>query len=395
MSSSSKKKASSAASSSSSSSSDGAAVAGSSSSGSVSQAASGSAVPSSSGRNVVSSEDSHEEESVERLVSVRGVNSEPTLSVPSLVGPGDYRHWKKQMMAVLDLRDLLEVVEKPIYESKYSRSVIGESDEVQESSASAVLVSSVSVSPVLVKKSKYAYTYLLLAIGKCVEARSLVEDVPTGNAHEVWSRLEKHFEKKTRVGKQQLLRDFYQVKQSGGEDVATYLARVKHMVMLLRSVGENVSVDAMTYAFTNGLSPMFEHLQAVWSSSEQSFEQVCDAALNWESKQKQNGSSSGGSTRIEGANAVSSKSNYHGDKRKCFNCHKPGHLSKHCREPKSKDSVVSCSYCGRTGHEEDRCWDKRSGGSKPFSVGKAPAQSDSKSRTAESASCCYVVDGAL
>jgi hypothetical protein len=39
----------------------------------------------------------------------------------------------------------------------------------------------------------------------------------------------------------------------------------------------------------------------------------------------------------------------------CFNCNKPGHISKNCNEPRKP---ITCNTCGKKGHMAKQCWGK-------------------------------------
>jgi hypothetical protein len=71
--------------------------------------------------------------------------------------------------------------------------------------------------------------------------------------------------------------------------------------------------------------------------------------------------------------------NGRGDSRTCFNCGKPGHISRDCRERKRPreggGARLECTYCRRQGHTVDNCYTKRN------AEARTPARDGDRNRT--------------
>ena len=215
------------------------------------------------------------------------------LPLPEFKGEAThYQSWWNVVEATLDLYGLLDVVEKGVAGQEKCESVIGaQADEVVEvpqpsgASAGGASSSSVLTGAVNERKAKKAFVLILSAI-KSVEVLGLLADVPRGNAFQLRRRLKEYYTRSNEVSKHQLLGEFYRLSQRGDESVALFSARVKAVVLTLKSIGESVSASAMQHAFISGLHGNYQHLRASLSlmGGKMSFEETVAAALMQEAQ---------------------------------------------------------------------------------------------------------------
>ncbi|MDR3547936.1 MAG: reverse transcriptase domain-containing protein [Candidatus Pacebacteria bacterium] len=314
-------------------------------------------------------------------------------AAPMLMGDGNYHPWSKAMQAHLMDMGLWMVVHEGLPEHKSTRSVIaaanrgaadakdrydvvsvvdGLAEEMNEYGGAAAASSSSSSSSARGPSSKdegmaiKAYSLLLQAISKCAEASAIVNDVPFGNAHEVWMRLKKHYEGSSLLNKSLLLTEFEALRMNRGESCAMYSARLKELVMKLGAIGHTVEPDIMNHRLIHGLeSPRFdmakEFLRAFNAVTSWPFEQTCnylrtqEAQLASEKKIKAVNASFSGDIYSESARNET-RANFK-DKVKCFKCQQFGHIKKECPSKTSKQGSNSkrCAHCANWGHEISQC----------------------------------------
>ena len=276
------------------------------------------------------------------------------LPLPEFKGEAThYQSWWNVVEATLDLYGLLDVVEKGVAGQEKCESVIGaQADEVVEApqpsgaSAGGASSSSVLTGAVNERKAKKAFVLILSAI-KSVEVLGLLADVPRGNAFQLRRRLKEYYTRSNEVSKHQLLGEFYRLGQRGDESVALFSARVKAVVLTLKSIGETVSASAMQHAFITGLHGNYQHLRASLNlmGGKMSFEETVAAALMQEAQaERDHGRGAGG--RDSAYSVVATRE---GDGA-CWRCGLKGHMKMECKNPPQ-----TCSYCLKLGHAANDC----------------------------------------
>lgn len=233
-------------------------------------------------------------------------------------------------------------------------SSVSERDDDQDEVES---VSGSNVAPVparVLQRARKAYLLLMMCVRGSADLLAYLRDVPSGDANGVWRRLERRFEQPTRVGKQQLLRAFWQIKQSHNEGADQYGARVKNAARALEAAGEKISADSKLITFLDGLLPVFRHVQAaLLIQDEVTFEQACDAVCNYESRVTQEREKRFGGEE-QAYRAFAERRG--GGSGECFGCGEKGHMKNECEVIKSG---VRCSFCNKRGHTERVCFDKQ------------------------------------
>jgi hypothetical protein len=310
------------------------------------------------------------EEMEERELSLYAARSS-SMTLPFLLGEANYSQWAKALQAIFVDQGSWTVVVKPVPGAKSARSVISAVNEWQEhgEESSSSSSSSVASARKLEMMANRTFSQLLVAISKCPEAQSIVNDVPQGNPHELWKRLADHYEAHHEVSKPLLLDEFARLKMKKQEQVALYAARLRKVVMSLEAVGIPLDSTLIVHKLVSGLeSPKFDMarrmLDGLNSTTKMTFETVCaylrtqEMQLAAETKSKP----------VAAANIAQvskgSKNQSQGGKKnvECFNCHQRGHYKSDCPKGRKDGGGKSqasngkvCSYCGLDGHEIKEC----------------------------------------
>ena len=272
--------------------------------------------------------------------------------------------WTLQLQAYLSHQRLLEVVQKGVGEQDKCGSVIADAvaaagaDEVKEA-ASAGSASVASETTTLSgdanhRKASKAFVIILNAI-KSNELLNTLSDVPIGNAYELWRRLHEYYTHNNEISRHQLMEEFYNIKQKSGESVLSFSARVKNLVLTLKTVGEIVSASNMQRAFIKGLQGDFSQLRMTLTIMGKSdFQSTLAAALMYESQlSSERAARGGGRQHTESAHYAGSEQSRHGGGSgpgPCWRCGTHGHLKADCRNPPQ-----TCSYCSKLGHAAADC----------------------------------------
>lgn len=309
-----------------------------------------------------------------------------SLQIPTLPFDGQkskFAGWSIQMRTVFDFMDLWIVVEKPLAGAATARSVIAANaadaaDEIKaagdDRSVGSASADGAAPSATMVKKAKQAHMILLVNI-KSEELLAQLADVPMGNPHELWRRLHAYYSRNTQANKQQMKSEFFNMKQTNGESVAAYAARLKKSVLALRDLDEAPSQADMLYAFSNGLNSSFSQFRTMMTMMPQSdLETMVDMALALESQaaaserqgsQRANGQESahfaGGNNRpsFQGGDRRGAGSGSGGKQGACWRCGQVGHSKRECPVA---PNTLKCNYCDRDGHVESVCHTKARGG---------------------------------
>ena len=225
-----------------------------------------------------------------------------------------YPGWAMQMKAVLMHHALWDSVSQPPGGAggPQARSVLDEvKDEIQdgielESSASAAAGQLARAN----KQAQQAFTILVMNM-KDKEVLASMIDVPEGNAHEVWKRLQERYSRNTPAYRHALKKEFRDLEQARGESVAVYATRMKKCVLALAAVSEKPSASDITFTFTHGLHGGFDHMRQALMISDtngmKSFEELINLALVVETQMPASDRSAG--ARQEQAHFVGGGSN--------------------------------------------------------------------------------------
>ena len=226
----------------------------------------------------------------------------------------NFHNWKFKMQMVLEERELWEVT---CGEIKLEHCVT-ENDQV-----------------VFRKKSRKALAMICLAM----EDSQLPLVRSATGAHDAWSRLEGHFEKKSLANKLFLRRRFFTTMMEEGDDVLSHINKLKTLAEQLDAVGAPVSEDDLVITLLGSLSESYQFLITALESRADTltWELVTSRLLHEDMKRKEQG----GDGAALGQAFMSSEGKPKGRPAKragvCNHCGKNGHWAAECRS-RAQDS---------------------------------------------------------
>ncbi|KAG3090480.1 hypothetical protein PI125_g17694 [Phytophthora idaei] len=137
------------------------------------------------------------------------------------------------------------------------------------------------------KKSRKALAMICVAVED--SQLPLVRSVK--DAHDAWSRLEGHFEKKSLANKLFLRRRFFTTMMEEGGDVLEHINKVKTLAEQLDAVGAPVSEDDLVITLLTSLSESYQFLITALESRADSlsWELVTSRLLHEDMKRKEQG----------------------------------------------------------------------------------------------------------
>ncbi|KAF1318440.1 Gag-pol polyprotein, partial [Globisporangium splendens] len=162
-------------------------------------------------------------------------NTDSTASRINKFDGTNFHTWKFKMQMVLEERELWEVVSGEI-----------KLEHCQTESDQAVYR----------KKSRKALAIICLAL----EDSQLPLVRSASGAHDAWSKLEAHFEKKSLANKLFLRRRFFTTMMEDGDDVLQHINKLKTLAEQLDAVGAPVSEEDLVITLLGSLSESYQFL---------------------------------------------------------------------------------------------------------------------------------------
>ncbi|MDR3547533.1 MAG: reverse transcriptase domain-containing protein [Candidatus Pacebacteria bacterium] len=330
--------------------------------------------------------------------------------LPKFTGE-DFAGWKKKMRVILMYCGLFDVVGHAVPGLGSAQSSIIDDSDDDFNDAATQNSEVVVVDPQLRRKSEKAFIMILTAL-KGEEISALVHDVPDGNAHALWSRLERHFESRNAASVSALLAEFHTISQRPTESVEYYIARCKKVVMALKVAGAPVERHSVVFKFVDGLAAHFDAartaIQATPQFNSMSFDSVCDYMLGQQTRisLRRNAAKAAGATAqahaavAEAGTSSGSQSGSSGSKAgvKCFNCGEMGHFSNKCKKPRRPQSAAGapnkplCGWCLKGTHPESLCHAKRDNKPRAVQLDARPASNTPVGMLAEAYSAEVRID---
>ncbi|KAG2758739.1 Retrovirus-related Pol polyprotein from transposon TNT 1-94 [Phytophthora cactorum] len=225
----------------------------------------------------------------------------------------NFHTWKFKMQMVLEERELWEVTSGEV-----------KLEHCQTAADQALFR----------KKSRKALAIVCLAM----EDSQLPLVRSAKDAHDAWSRLKGHFEKKSLANKLFLRRRFFTTMMDEGDGVLEHINKIKTLAEQLDAVGAPVSEDDLVITLLGSLSESYQFLITALESRADSltWELVTSRLLHEDMKRKEQGGGVDGAAHGQGqAFMTSGKSKYKG------------------RQAQKTSSA--CHYCGEHGHWIAKC----------------------------------------
>ena len=178
------------------------------------------------------------------------------------------------------------------------------------------------------KKSRKALAMICLAM----EDSQLPLVRSASGAHDAWSRLEEHFEKKSLANKLFLRRRFFTTMMEEGDDVLAHINKLKMLAEQLDAVGAPVSEDDLVITLLGSLSESYQFLITALESRVDTltWELMTSRLLHEDMKRKEQG----GDGVVVGQAFMSSDKKRNGRPMKktgaCNHCGKMGHWIAEC-----------------------------------------------------------------
>ena len=218
----------------------------------------------------------------------------------------NFHVWKFKMQMVLEERDLLDVV----------------SGEVKLEQCTSTLDQ-----VAFKRKSRKALAIICLAM----EDSQLPLVCSAKDAHEAWSRLEGHYEKKSLANKLFLLCRFFTTMMGEGDDVLEHINILKTLAEQLDAVGAPVSEDDLVITLLASLSESYQFLITALESRADSLssELVTSRLFHEDMKRKEQSGEIEGAAHGQGQAFMSRDSK---------------------RKSQPADKTGACHNCGKQGH---------------------------------------------
>ncbi|KAF1334706.1 Integrase catalytic core protein, partial [Globisporangium splendens] len=178
----------------------------------------------------------------------------------------NFHAWKFKMQMVLEERDLWEVVSGEVK----LEHCVSEMDQAT-----------------FKRKSRKAMAIICLAM----EDSQLPLVRSSSGAHDAWSKLEDHFEKKSLANKLFLRRRFFTTMMEEGDDVLAHINKLKTLAEQLDAVGAPVSEEDLVITLLGSLSESYQFLITALESRSDTltWELVTSRLLHEDMKRKEQG----------------------------------------------------------------------------------------------------------
>ena len=254
----------------------------------------------------------------------------------------NYRTWSKQLDAILDEKDLLEVVlgteTEPVAPAGTANTAEGTSatitptaEETEAYEAKLALFK---------KKVKKARAVIISTISDSV--MTYVEDEK--NPAEIWGILERKYKPKTRTTLLQAIKEFMNAKMEDGDDVEAHLQRVDRLKRRVEEQGEQVTDTVYNGVLLNSVSDSEVYATAV-KVLEGDANLTPEIIINRLLEEKRKlGLDDAGKLKLAMLTNQSRGQNRTGTKKS--------------QKTKNDKKSVNCDHCNKAGHTEDKCWTK-------------------------------------
>ena len=173
-----------------------------------------------------------------------------------------------------------------------------------------------------------------------------------GDGPAAWTLLKSRFANDGTPRRMALLQQLTILVLKENEEMMDYLVRAESLTNSLKTAGEEISDSLLISVVLKGLPKAFDYFKTVhdFSKDKSTFADVKKSLKAFSDSIKVS-SSEGSPVSLLSSSHSKPKSNsrFNGT---CFKCNKSGHKASSCRV------AVKCSYCGKPGRSESRCFKK-------------------------------------
>lgn len=185
-----------------------------------------------------------------------------------------------------------------------------------------------------------------------------------------WKHLNDTFGKNTAANIGRLRKEFSSIKYVSSKSMADHLERMEQLAHDIgqaeRQLTDSELAVAMLQSMPSDYTVTVQGIEAADKGTDPIYvyTKLIDEEQRRNSETPQNSSNNKSDKALRAQDRISKP----GEKRKCFKCHKIGHLSRNCKSKDSDDkkgkeggkeggkgSYPPCGTCKKTNHPEDRC----------------------------------------
>ena len=186
----------------------------------------------------------------------------------------------------------------------------------------------------------------LALIGLCVKEHHLTTLKRCSTAKEAWEQLEGVYQAKSNARKLQLKRELTQLRMESSEPLTKYVARAKDIQDQLRAASYEIADQEVAWAVLAGLPTEYEMMVTVLTATEteMKLDDILPKLLQVEQRVQKY-------ERPEEKALIAMRGGGFGSRGKKYS--KGGH------NDQDRDAHKTCYYCGKVGHIQRNCVEKR------------------------------------
>ena len=219
---------------------------------------------------------SHSSHSASSGSSSSGLGSLKSLSQQALFNgtPAMYPTWRFNMMALLRMQHLHEVVLKPLPRKvkaaaaaaaaakAKAQAADGAADQNDEEDKKAAAANDVQDAADVLweEKADRAFGVLVLSFTSTTLSTLVRATVEEGDAHGVWTLLQKRYERNTTASQAHVLHETLNMALQENESIDAFVARLQTNAALLANMGETVTTSMQKYILLKGVPASYATL---------------------------------------------------------------------------------------------------------------------------------------
>ena len=173
----------------------------------------------------------------------------------------NFLHWRGLALSHLDLIGLEQAVTTPVpglvgSSVVYDRNaVVSPEDQAAQQKEWDDKCNSPEDRVARILASKQAYHLLVSSLQP--SDQYLIGDCAPGNAHELWTRINKSLGKLDMMNKPAMMREFHSMTQTASESVQVFVGRVHTLVGQLHALNANIDLDTVLSVVLPGIHPRY------------------------------------------------------------------------------------------------------------------------------------------